>query len=67
MKFFKINERKFMTTDNQKAKIVAALQPLYADPDFANLVGDLTVTVVTPATVVTPPPDDTEQVDVPKV
>lgn len=56
-----------MTTDNQKAKIVAALQPLYADPDFANLVGDLTVTVVTPATVVTPPPDDTEQVDVPKV
>lgn len=55
-----------MLNDNAKAKVLAALQPLYADPDFLNVDGDFTVVVNTVPVVVTPPPSDNEQLDVPK-
>lgn len=53
-----------MLSDPAKAKLVAALQPFYADPDFVNVVGDFTVKVETTLTV--PPPNDVEEIDVVK-
>ncbi len=51
-----------MTTDAQNAKIIAAVQPLYADADFAG-VSDLNVAVTQlPAA----PSPVTDNVDVPK-
>jgi len=52
-----------LVTDAQTQKIVAALQPLYQDPDFATLTGDFVVNVTqTPAA----PAPETDPVDVPK-
>lgn len=53
-----------MLSDSAKTKVLSALQPLYADPDFANVVGDFNVTIETVAVVQTPPPNDSEVVDV---
>ena len=53
-----------MLTDAAKAKVISALQPLYADSDFTNVKGDFFVSVVTEPVPVVTPPDDTEQVDI---
>ena len=52
-----------MFSDVQIQKITAALQPFYADPDFANLTGDFVVTSsLTPPV----PQPETVTLDVPR-
>jgi len=55
-----------MLNDSAKAKISAALQPLYGDPDFSNVPvdKDFIVTVETSPVPVTPPTNDSEVIDV---
>jgi hypothetical protein len=52
-----------MLSDAQKTKLVAAIAPLYADPDFAGVTDILAEVTLTPAPV--PPAPETDSLDVP--
>lgn len=49
-----------MLTENQKAKLVSAVQPLYQDPEFAGVTDILAEVTMTPPVV-----SETDSLDIP--